>query len=428
VGITTPAQHDEPRQISRTSLAIAGISTVVEWYDFTLYLYLATLLSRVFFGNGAAGLLATLGGFAVAYLMRPIGALAFGHLGDRHGRRPAMLGAMGLMTAAMLITALLPSHTQVGATAGILLLLIRCLMGFSVGGEYTGVVAYLLEGAEPHRRGLITSLAAAASEIGALLAAAISALTVGLLSETALMSWGWRLPFLFGALLAGSVLFARLRIEESPEFERQRRRGSVPFQPLRHALRHHRAAILRGFAISALGSVTYYVGITYVPVFLVSTSTMSEPHALQLATIAAIAVIVVTPLVGALSDRIGRRAVLLTLALLNALLPLVMFALMAKGAPGLTLACAVVLAVLAGGVSAVGAVATAEQFPGEGRLSGLALGATSATALFGGVAPYLAQSMLARTGWSAVPGAMIALVALLVAPVIATMPGTGKHD
>ena len=426
---TTRAPHPtDLTRVSRTSLAIAAFSTVVEWYDFTLYLYLATILSRVFFGPGATGLLVTLGGFAVAYLMRPVGAVVFGHLGDRHGRRPAMLGAMGLMTAAMLATALLPTYAQAGPTAGAVLLVIRCLMGFSVGGEYTGVVAYLLEGADPRRSGLVTSLAAAASEVGALLAAGIAALTVGLLGDAALMSWGWRLPFLFGALLAGSVLIARLHIAESPEFERQRRSGAIPARPLAHALHHHRAGIGRGFAISALGSITYYVGITYVPVFLTSTGAMDEAHALQLATLAALAVIVVTPLTGALSDRIGRKPVLLALALLSAVLPVLMFTVMARGSAGLVLAGAVVLAAVAGGVSAVGAVATAEQFPVAGRLSGLAFGATAATALFGGLAPYLAQLLLAHTGWTAVPGAMIAVVAILVAPVLATIPPSRSGD
>jgi MHS family proline/betaine transporter-like MFS transporter len=128
-------------------MAIAAFSTIVEWYDFTLYLYFATVLSRVFFGGGAASLLITLGGFAIAYLMRPLGAVFFGHIGDRHGRRHMLLLSVALMTAAMLATACLPTHAQIGAAAGWLLLLLRCVMGFSVGGEYTGVVAYLLEGA-----------------------------------------------------------------------------------------------------------------------------------------------------------------------------------------------------------------------------------------------------------------------------------------
>lgn len=413
---------DEPSAMSRTSMAIAAFSTVVEWYDFTLYLYLATALSRLFFADGDAGVLVTLGGFAVAYLMRPVGALFFGHLGDRYGRRPAMLAAMGMMTAAMLATALLPTRAEAGATAGVLLLLIRCIMGFSVGGEYTGVVAYLLEGASPQRRGFVTSLAAAASEVGALLAAGISALTLTLLSDAAFTAWGWRIPFLFGAALAGSVLLARLRMGESPDFERQRRGGSVPARPLRHALQHHRAGILRGFAISALGSITYYVGITYVPVYLVSVGTMTEAQTLQLATIAALAVILVTPLTGLLADRFGRKPVLLALALASAVLPIALFSLMTGGSPVLVIAGAVVLAALAGGVSAVGAVATAEQFPGEGRLSGLAFGATTATALFGGLTPYVAQVLLGYTGWEPVPGAMIAAVAILVAPVLLAMP------
>src|SRR3954447_8418512 len=187
------------------SLAVAAFSTIVEWYDFTLYLYFATVLSRVFYGGGRGSLLLTLGGFAIAYLMRPLGAIFFGHIGDRRGRRHMLLISVALMTAAMLATALLPTRAAIGPAAGWLLLALRCVMGFSVGGEYTGVVAYLLEGARPRRRGLIASSASAASEIGALLAVGVAALTVSLMSPVALDNWGWRIPFLFGAALAGSV-------------------------------------------------------------------------------------------------------------------------------------------------------------------------------------------------------------------------------
>ncbi|TCJ35141.1 MFS transporter [Parafrankia sp. BMG5.11] len=408
-------------------MIIAGFSTVVEWYDFTLYLYLVTVLSRVFFPDAELSVLTTLAGFAVAYLMRPVGAAVFGHIGDRYGRRQTMLASMALMTGSMLATALLPTHAQIGATAGVLLLAIRCVMGFSVGGEYTGVVAYLLEGARPERRGLITSLAAASSEIGALLAAGISALTVSLLPDDALTSWGWRVPFLFGALLAGSVLIARARMEESPEFEQQVARGSVPQRPLAYALRRHRPGMVRGFAVSALGSITYYVGITYVPVFLVSVGAMDESAGLWLATVAALAVIVVTPLVGALSDRIGRKPVLIGLTLASAALPVTLFSMLAGASASAALTGAVALALIAGGVSAVAASATAEQFPSEGRLSGLAFGVTSATALFGGVAPYVSQLLLERTGWAPLPGALIALVAVFVLPVLWRMPETAPR-
>ncbi|MCL6697938.1 MFS transporter [Sphingomonas sp. NSE70-1] len=420
----TPNSH---RPLPRSSLAIAAFSTIVEWYDFTLYLYFATVLARVFFGPGEASLLVTLGGFAVAYLMRPIGAIFFGHIGDRIGRRHMLLLSVALMTAAMLATALLPTHAQIGAAAGWLLFLLRCIMGFSVGGEYTGVVAYLLEGAPTAKRGLIASLASAASEIGALLAVAISALTVALLDEASLQSWGWRIPFLFGAALAGTVWIARSRMEESPEFHRQKAAGSVPDRPLLHSLTNHRAGIGRAFAISALGSITYYVGITYVPAFLTSAGSLSEKVSLTLSTAAAVVVILVTPFVGALSDRVGRKPVLAGLSLANMLLPITMFSLMASGSHGNALAGALVLAALAGGVSAVGAVATAEQFPGEGRVTGLALGATGATAIFGGLTPFLAQYLVQQTGFAIAPGVMIAAVSLAVLPLFLTMRETAPN-
>ncbi|KUG09032.1 MFS transporter [Solirubrum puertoriconensis] len=198
----------------------------------------------------------------------------------------------------------------------------------------------------------------------------------------------------------------------------------MPAEPLRYTLRHHRAAMLRTFSISALGSITYYVGIIYVPTFLATTGRRGESEALGLSTVAAVVVILVTPLVGLISDRLGRRRVLIGLAGANALLPITLFSLMHAASTPQAVFGAVVLAVLAGGVSAVGAAATAEQFPGEGRLSGLALGAAAATAVFGGLTPFVAELLINRTSWPLVPCAMIALVAVLVLPVLFTMPET----
>ena len=161
--------------VPRASVIIAAFSTIVEWYDFTLYLYLATLLSRVFFGGSTTPLLVTLAGFAAAYLLRPLGAIVFGHFGDRHGRRFTMLLSVAVMTVAMFATALLPTHAQAGMIAGELLFLLRCVMGFSVGGEYSLVVAYLLERrARRQARAGSHPGASAASEVGGLLAVGVS--------------------------------------------------------------------------------------------------------------------------------------------------------------------------------------------------------------------------------------------------------------
>jgi MHS family proline/betaine transporter-like MFS transporter len=416
-----------PHRVSRRSLAVAALSTLVEWYDFTLYLYFATVIARVFFGGGGAGLAATLGGFAVAYLMRPVGAVVLGHIADRHGRRPMLLLSMALMSLAMLLTALLPTHTQIGSAAAWLLFGLRCVMGFSVGGEYTGVVSYLIEGARPERRGLIASLAASASEVGALLAVGISAVTVSVLSEAQLQTWGWRIPYLVGAALAATVWLARSTMDESPDFERLREEGALPARPLANAVSRQRGALLRAFTISSLGSITYYVGITYVPAFLSSTGSMDETAALWLSTIAAVAVILVTPLVGLLSDRFGRKPALLAFAGLSAVLPVSMFSLMAGGATARTLFGAVVLALVAGGVSAVGAIAPGEQFSPESRASGLGLGYTVATVIFGGLTPYVAQRLVDATGSPLMPGIMIAAVAVAVLPVFALMRETAPR-
>jgi MHS family proline/betaine transporter-like MFS transporter len=216
-------------------------------------------------------------------------------------------------------------------------------------------------------------------------------------------------------------------MHESPEFRRQQEEETVPDLPFRHALEHHKKGIWRSFSISALGSITYYVGITYVPAFLTSVGRLSERESLWLSTVAAVAVILVTPLTGALSDRVGRKPVLIGVCIGSAVLPSTMFSLMASSSHVEALASAVILALLAGAMSAVGAVATAEQFPGEGRITGLALGATTATALFGGLTPYAAQLVVERTGLTSVPGIMIAIVAVAVFPVLISIPETAPQ-
>ena len=425
-------QLDSHRNVSRGSLTVAGMSTVIEWYDFTLYGYLTPVISKVFFGGGAKGVAATLLIFAASYLLRPVGAAFFGHLGDRIGRRPVLLWSMGLMTAAMLATALLPTYAQVGALAGWLMLLLRCLMSFSVGGEYSGVITYLVEGSEPKRRGFVTSLASAASEVGGLLAAGLAALVTTVFVGDELNTWGWRIPFFIGAVLAATTLIARRFMEESPVFDQTHEPGTVADEtrsvtttnPLLAVIKLEPAAVARGFAISALGSITYYVGVMYAPTFLTGTGKVKESDAMWLATIAALVVIVVTPISGALSDRIGRRPVLLTYAVLAALTSLTMFQLMSRGTTGLALTGALVLAAVAGGWSAVAAATIPEQFTSRARMSGMALGFTTATAIFGGFAPLMAEKLISATGWKPAPGAMIAVVALCVLPVIFTMPET----
>jgi MHS family proline/betaine transporter-like MFS transporter len=410
--------------VPKTSLAIAAFSTVVEWYDFTLYLYLAPILARVFFPGSAHSIVVVLAGFALAYLMRPLGAAFFGHSGDRFGRRRTMLWSMELMAIAMLATGLLPTAASIGGAAGALLMILRCVMAFSVGGEYNGVIAYLLEGARPERRGLLTAMAAASSEIGGLLAVAVAALTTTLLDERDVSDWGWRVPFVVGAILAGGVWFARRSMVESPAFVELQRSGATLAHPLRAALRHHKAGVLRAFSISALGSITYYVGITYVPTFLGTTVQAGDRFALVVSTAAALAVVVVTPFVGWASDVFGRRPVLLALAVAGIALPSGLFALMTSPSIVVAMIAAIGLALLAGGVSAVGAVASAEQFPGGTRLSGLALGNTSATVVFGGFAPLAAQLLVDATGWPSSPGILIAATAFAVLPMFWLMPET----
>src|SRR6516162_10834162 len=218
-----PSRDQPPRPPRMGWTVLAGmIGNAVEWYDYGLYGYMAPVLATLFFPSKdpLGSLMATFGVFAAGFLLRPLGAIAFGHLGDRLGRKKALVVSVTLMAVPTGLIALLPTYAEVGATAAVLLVLLRLLQGFSVGGEFTGSIIFLVEHAPPSRRGFIGCWAGFSTNAGCLLGSGVGALLVAVMGRQDLEVWGWRLPFLLGAGFGVVGLYLRLTVDETPHFQR----------------------------------------------------------------------------------------------------------------------------------------------------------------------------------------------------------------
>jgi MFS transporter, MHS family, proline/betaine transporter len=236
----------------RRSVLFSSIGEVVEWFDFMVYLSLAPVLARVFFApDSRSSLPVTLGIFAAAFLARPIGAVFFGQLGDRLGRKRALMVSALLMALAKLIEGLLPTYAMVGFFAPAVFLLARIISGVSLGGEFTGTFVMLFESARSGRRGLTTSLANVMAGLGVFLASGLVAVLAASLSRESMESWGWRVPFFAGSLIALVALAIRTQVRETPLFEELQSQGKASRSPLSEALRRQPGAILVAFAMAA---------------------------------------------------------------------------------------------------------------------------------------------------------------------------------
>ena len=389
-------------------MAIAAGGTVVEWFDYSLFFYLATALSVTFYPNMEGSLILVLATGAVGFVFRPLGAVVFGHIGDTRGRTTALVTSAGLMAVAMLGIGLMPGYDTLGIWGGVGVLVLRALAGFSVGAEYTGIMVYLMETAKPHRRGFSASWAAANSEVGALLAVGSAAVIGWWLGSDGLHDWGWRIPFVFGAVLAALMIPLRRYMVESPVITETT--DPRPAQPVRYALRHQRRGIAVSFLISAVGSTTYFLTITSLPTYVEQTGEASDGAALSYGVIAALTAIVVTPWIGLLSDRIGRRAAFTCVVVMVVLVSVPAY-LFLHGPVALMIIAVVALAIPAAGWSAVAASAVPEQFDDRGRYSGMSIGYNTATVIFGGLTPPAVAWLIEHTDLPLVP----ALVAITVA-------------
>lgn len=310
--------------VQRRVVLAACFGTFLEWYDFLTFATLATYFSVLFFPpeDATAALLASLATFGVGMVVRPLGSALFGTLADRYGRRPIFLVTLSLMGGATFLVGLLPTYAQVGMLAPALLLLLRLLQGFAVGGEIGGVAVYLTEHAPAGWRGLYTSVLQLMGPLGILVSTFQIVLLHQFLDDAAFNAWGWRVPFLFSLLLLFISIKTRMSLEESPVFRELQAEGRVAQAPLRECFRDRhtlRGMALLFFCISAGGSLLFFTSQVYANVFLKSVVRLDAQTASTLVMLTTLLLFPLTVFCGWLSDRIGRRPVLLTGLLLGAL-------------------------------------------------------------------------------------------------------------
>jgi MFS transporter, MHS family, proline/betaine transporter len=390
-------------------IAAGAIGNVLEWYDFAVYGYFAAAIGRTFFPSEdkVAQVLAAFGIFAVGFLMRPVGGAVIGYIGDRLGRRAALTFSVAAMAVPTFLVGVLPGYDMLGIAAPILLTLLRMIQGLSVGGEYTTSIVFMVEQARSGSRGLIGAMSCCGAVGGILAGSATGAALASVMSEAALESWGWRIPFMLGLVVGLAGFFLRRGIHEEAK-------AKMPAaSPLLATLRDHRPLLLRLAALSVFNAVGFYLMFVYIVSWLQFVDGIAPARALGINTISMALLLPLMLAMAWLSDRIGRRPVLLgaTAFALVAAWPL--FWLMHSADP------AVVLLGQLGFVLAVGAFGgcqpalMVEIVPAEVRCTAIALGYNVTVGIIGGLSPLVATWLVDRTADNYSPAFMIMAAAVI---------------
>ncbi|WP_431047960.1 MFS transporter [Streptomyces sp. P1-3] len=378
-----------------------SIGNLVEWFDWFVYASFATYFAGAFFpsGDDTAQLMKTAGIFAVGFFMRPIGGWLLGRYADRRGRKAALTLTVTLMSVSALLIAVAPTYDQAGYLGAVVLLIARLLQGLSVGGEYAASATYLTEASQPARRGFVSSFQYVSMTLGQLCGLGLLIMLQHTMSDDALHSYGWRIPFLVGTVGAAVVFWLRRNLLETEAYEAAEGAGGAGGEgaaaeqergTLRGLLRHRREFVLV-MALTMGGTVAYYTYTTYLTKYLSNTAGLSKSDASLVSFCALFLFMLLQPLAGALSDRIGRRPLLIGFGIGSMLCTVpIMTALSHTSTFGGALLLSLAALVIVTGYTSINAVVKAELFPTQVRALGVALPYALANALFGGTAEYVA--------------------------------------
>lgn len=426
--MTTPAIEQVDPATLRKVIVAAGIGNFVEWFDFAVYGFLATTIAQQFFpsGDASVALLKTFAVFAVAFAFRPLGGLFFGMLGDRIGRKRTLAFTILLMAGATTIIGLLPTYAAIGVTAPILLTVIRCAQGFSAGGEYAGACAYLMEHAPRGKRAWYGSFVPV-STFAAFASAAIFAYALeASLSAEAMSRWGWRLPFLVAAPLGLVGLYLRWKLDETPAFQAVAEEHAVAHSPLKETLRNHGGAICALGAFISLTALSFYMFTTYFATYLQVAGGLSRATALLVSLVALLFASALCPVAGAFSDKVGRRATVITACVLLAVMVYPSFLMASSGSFVGSIVGVMLLATGAVLCNVVTAALLSETFPTRTRYTASAITYNIAYTVFGGTAPLMATWLIGMTGSNLSPAFYLIVVAVMGLVGGLALPETSK--
>jgi len=373
-------------------------------------------------------ILATLAVFGVAYVARPLGGIFFGRLGDRKGRRQALVVTVVCMGIACGVLGMLPTHSSVGVLAPILLVIIRLAQGFSAGGEIGGAATYIAESAPPNRRGFFGSFTPVGSTLGFAVAAAVVGVVALITTDDQMSSWGWRIPFLLALPLALVCLRVRLKLEDSPEFEEMAAKNEVAKSPLSDVVKKQPWSVLRvvGIAIAMNGSG--YIGLTYFSVYLINDLGFSKDSVYWTSAIAIALACATFPLSGMLTDRFGRKPVLLSGYVAYVVIALPVFMILGATSSIIVVGCVYFVYMVLNGVVQVPAFPLfTELFPRAVRYTGVSLGFNIGTIAAGGTAPYVAAQLVESTGNAMSPAYWVMGVCVIGVLTVLTIKETGRE-
>ena len=421
-------RHAEPVVIRR-AVRGAAIGNTVEWFDFAIYGFLATYIAEKFFPSGdeTAALLNTFAIFAAAFFMRPLGGFFFGPLGDRIGRQKVLALVILLMSGSTFAIGLVPSYDTIGVFAPLLLLFLRCLQGFSAGGEYGSGACFLAEYASDKHRGFVVSFLVWSVVVGFLLGSLTVTGLETVLSEGAMDSYGWRIPFLIAGVLGAVGLYIRLRLGDTPEFEALRDEGEVASSPLKEAVTTSWRPILQIAGLVVIHNVGFYIVFTFLPSYFTKTLGFTKTDAFVSITVASLVALILIPPLGALSDRIGRKPLLIAGSLAFAVFAYPLFLMLNTGSLAAAIAAHAGLAAIESVFVCASLAAGAELFATRVRSSGYSIGYNVSVALFGGTAPYVATWLVARTGNELAPAYYVIVAALVTLITVLTMRETARR-
>ncbi len=413
----------------RRAIIGASIGNAVEWFDFAIYGFLATFIAANFFpaGDETAALLNTFAIFAAAFFMRPLGGFVFGPLGDRIGRQRVLAVVILLMSGATVAIGLLPTYASIGVAAPLLLLFLRCLQGFSAGGEYGGGAVYLAEFATEKRRGLTVTYMAWSGVLGFLVGSVTVTLLQALLPAEAMESYGWRIPFLIALPLGLVGLYIRLRLDDTPQFTELSRTEQVAKSPLWEAISTSWRPILQVIGLFIVFNIGYYVVFTFLPTYFIKTLGFSKTNAFVSITLASLVALVLILPLAALSDRVGRRPMLIAGSLAFAILGYPLFLLLNSGSLVAAIAAHCGLAAIESIYVSTAVSAGVEMFATRVRYSGFSIGYNICVATFGGTTPYVVTALTAKTGNNLAPAVYLIGAAIVSLATVLTLRETAAR-